>query len=103
MWKRHLAYLWPKDAALSPNLVPHVVSEESRAIRIKSTYRVRNGRVSIEYTDTNVPAFAIQQGAAQGSVQSDLLIASGFSDWEAVLAWAEQLFDKVEAPKVRSI
>ena len=99
VWKRHLAYLWPKDAALSPNLVPHVVSEESRAIRIKSTYRVRNGRVSIEYTDTNVPAFAIQQGAAQGSVQSDLLIASGFSDWEAVLAWAEQLFDKVEAPK----
>jgi len=99
VWKRHLAYLWPKNAALRPNLVPHVVSEESRASRIKSTYRVRNGKVSIEYTDTNLPAFVIQKNAAQGSVQSDLLVASGFSDWNAVSAWAEQLFDRVEAPK----
>ena len=99
VWKRHLSYRWPKNAAIRPNIIPHVVSAQSRTLRIKSKYRVRNDRVSVEYTDTDVPALVVEQNAANGNTQSDLFIASGFSDWDAISAWAEQLFNRVETPK----
>ena len=99
IWRRHAAYLAPEKAPLRVSLLPHTSGAESRAGRLKRTDKTRDGWVSIEYSDNNLPALSFQPQAAQGSLQSDLLIATSFRDWDAVSAWAAKLFDEVEKPK----
>lgn len=99
IWRRHAAFRWQETEPLRISLLSHTAPDESRVPHIKRTDTTRDGWTEVRFTDTNVPALSFQPHAASGSVQSDVLVASSFQDWDAVSAWAGNLFDEVEPPK----
>ena len=99
IWKRHLSYTWPENLVMLESQVPNDVLAYSQTASMHREERIKDGWRHLEFSESNLPALIIEDNAALGVLQNDLVTMTSFRGWEGVSAWASALFDGTAEPK----
>ena len=99
IWHRRLSYSWPESIPFRLSIYPHSDTTRSRTSHIKRDESISNGWHQLVFTDSNIPSAVIETRPASEATQNDLFLLTSFRDWNAVAAWANELFENTAKPQ----